>query len=152
MTRRSGAVWSGISTFDGNNEIAFFGVNDNAGPNTFTMVDQEVAPGSQIPTNGPLTAAFDTTYTLVGKIEHDGTGGPDTMSLSFFVDPDLDDAEPAPDAFTTLFPLAPINSNSLRLASGGSGAVEWGNLVVATTWESLNVNPADGDLDGMPDA
>lgn len=152
MTRRSGAVWSGISTFDGNNEIAFFGVNDNAGPNTFTMVDQEVAPGSQIPTNGPLTAAFDTTYTLVGKIEHDGTGGPDTMALSFFVDPDLDAAEPAPDAFTTLFPLAPINSNTLRLASGGTGAVEWGNLVVATTWESLNVSPADGDLDGMPDA
>jgi hypothetical protein len=152
MTRRSGADWGGLSTYDGTgNELFFFGVNSGSGVLQFAIVDQELAPGTNYFETVPTPVNVDETYTLVAKIEHDPAAQANGIELSLFINPDLSLGEPTANLVRLLSPAATINSNTIRLASGGSGIVEWGGLVLGTSWDALEVTPQDLDNDNMPD-
>lgn len=152
MTRRSGASWSGLSFYSGTgNEVLFFGANQIGMDTTFTIVDQEVVPGTNYRGAVPIEANDEETYVLVAKIEHDPAGQEDGIEASLFVNPDLGQAEPTADLSQLLIPTAIVDTNTIRLASGGVGIVEWGDLVLGTTWEALEAVPEDADADGLPD-
>ena len=43
-------------------------------------------------------------------------------------------------------------ATAVRLASGGSGATRWDDLVVGTTWNALQSNGTDSEPDGLRDS
>ena len=152
MLRRNGADFGGLSFFDGTaNEIFFFGVSTSSGTPNFAIVDQEVAPGTNYLGATPMPANFGEAYTVVGKIEYDPAAQADGIELSLFVNPDLSQGEPVPTIVQLVTPASVFNTNTIRLGSGGDGAVEWGGVVLATSWDALATAPADLDSDGMPD-
>ena len=152
MTRRSGASWGGLSTYNGTgNEIFFFGISTSSGVPRFAIVDQEVAPGTNYVETVPTPVNVDETYTLVAKIEHDPAAQANGIELSLFINPDLSLGEPTANLVQLLSPVAAINSNTLRFASGEGGNSEWGGLVLGTSWEALSAVADDLDNDEMPD-
>jgi len=152
MTRRSGASWGGLSFFSGTgNEIIFFGANYEGPGAVFNIVDQEVAPGTIYRGDTPVEAVADEKYVVVAKMEHDPAGQPDGIQASLFVNPDLGAAEPTPEITQLFVPAGVVDANTIRLASGGEGLVEWDGVVVGTTWDALGATAEDTDADGMAD-
>jgi hypothetical protein len=149
MTRRSGAEWGGISAYNGTgNELAFFGANVNGGPPTFAIVDQEQAPGTNYrePAD-PIILNDEESYEFVAKMEYTDLG----VELSLIADPDFSSPEPTPNINVIITPPGEFIMDHIRLNSGGTGAVEWESIVLATTWNGLDVEPTDLDSDGLPD-
>ncbi len=132
MTRSAGASWSGISAYDFGSERTFVGVvgAPNPASGNFEFSIGAPAPTSVYTGIAPVPGK---TYTLVCKIDYRN----DLMSL--WVNPDLTGLEPPPLAST---PFTIGNwTTGVRLASGGTGAVQWDNLVVARQWSALGIYP-----------
>ncbi|MGJ8726330.1 MAG: hypothetical protein ACSHYB_17410 [Roseibacillus sp.] len=141
MTYQTGVTYAGLSFFRNGAEQMFFGVSG---------LDQMLGIEEPGGVNDTVQAPIDgQTYTLVGAIGEDS--GSATAKL--FIDPDLTLAEPAfGDA--DLIPNNPANltPSAIRFISGGSGAIEWDNLVITTTWGALDTTtPTDSDGDGLRD-
>jgi len=143
VTRRAGASWGGCSLYDFWGEKMFIGVpgTQNAGAYTFGI--EETGTDNRAFT--PVAPAADQTYTIVAMLDFFNA------EIKMWVDPVLALGEAAnPAGATLLVSFSNMNGTALRFASGGSGQVEWDQIVVGTTWEALSVQPADGDNDGLP--
>ncbi|NNC87643.1 MAG: hypothetical protein HKN82_04185, partial [Akkermansiaceae bacterium] len=160
MTRRSGAVWSGMSLYHFGTEEIFVGVPstaydpDGAGPVPPAPAFGIEQSGDGLrsfafdngDTTSPLVPVDDTTHVIVARFDFD------TTTVRLFVDPDLDGPEPAAADAIFMPDPASMNGTAVRLGSGGSGPVIWDGLVAATAWSELDAVAEDGDGDGMPDA
>lgn len=135
MTRAANATWSGASSYDFGAERYLFGVpgaaNPASGEREFAIHDlnaDQWAYSGIAPVPGVK-------YTLVAKLDFDA----DVAAL--FLNPDLDGGEGANTPVAT-YPHTSDNwSSAIRLASGGSGAVQWDNVRVAYAWDELNDGP-----------
>lgn len=135
MTRSASTTWSGASSYDFGSERYLFGVpgaaNPASGVREFAIHDlntDQWAYSGIVPVPGVK-------YTLVAKLDFDG----DVAAL--YLDPDLESGEGANTPVAS-YPHTSTNwSSSIRLASGGSGAVQWDNVRVAYTWDQLNDGP-----------
>ena len=112
----------GFSSHDFSPERLFFGKTDS-GPNFRVRV---FGTGDGI---SSFPAAANTTYTFVAKLDFAND------VIAFFVNPDLNQTEPAAD--TSIAYTGTHWSTAVRLASGPGGEITWDNLVVATTWDDL---------------
>nr|WP_226895580.1 PQQ-dependent sugar dehydrogenase [Luteolibacter marinus] len=135
MTREEGATWSGASSYDFGAERYLFGVpgaaNPASGEREFAIHDLNA---DQWGYSG-IAPVPGVKYTLVAKLDFDN----DVAAL--FLNPDLNQSEAA-NAPVATYPHTSGNwSTSIRLASGGSGSVEWDNVRVAYAWEGLNDGP-----------
>jgi glucose/arabinose dehydrogenase len=135
MTRGADVQWSGASTYDFATERYLFGVPGAANPasgNREFAIHNLTAGQWSYSGIAPVTGQ---TYTLVAKLDFDN----DIAAL--YLDPNLDQAE----GLNTPVAIYPHTSNnwssSIRLASGGTGPVEWDNLRVAYSWGDLNDGP-----------
>jgi glucose/arabinose dehydrogenase len=135
MTRGADVAWSGASSYDFTQERYLFGVpgaaNPASGNREFAIHDLNA---NQWAYSGiaPVTGQ---TYTLVAKLDFDG----DVAAL--YLDPDLAQAENLNTPVAT-YPHTSNNwSSSIRLASGGTGPVEWDNVRIAYSWAELNDGP-----------
>lgn len=143
MTRGADTQWSGASSFDFGQERYLFGVpgaaNPASGSREFAIHDLNTNQWSYsgiVPVTGQ-------TYMLVAKIDFDS----DIAAL--YLDPDLAQAESLNDP-VAVYPHTSDNwSSSVRLASGGSGQVQWDNLRVAYTWGELNDGPPIANDDSV---
>ncbi len=86
-------------------------------------------------TTSTTAVAANTTYTLVAKLDF-GNGTTGTASLFLVLESDLNAAEPAVPLVTRSF-NSTFWSSRLKLASTGTAAVTWDDLVIATSWDSL---------------
>jgi hypothetical protein len=144
--RQTGATWSGMSLYDFGTERIFLGVPSAANPvsgvNEFGI--QQSAGG--IVSYSGIAPVAGTTYTLVGKYDFAAS------RVDLWVNPDLDAPEGSSTILATLnVTPAQMNATAVRLGSGGTGQTGWDQLVVGTTWDSLDSIPSDSDGDGMPD-
>ena len=144
VTFDPGVTYGGLSFYSNGTENLFFGMlGDGSGR---FGVEETGGGGGSI--SGDLVVPGQT-YTLVGVIAEDGSG----PYAKVFIDPDLGAAEPeiGDIEFGVINPEK-LYPSAIRIASGGTGAVVWDDLVLATTWASLSSQPVDGDLDDLRDA
>ncbi len=135
MTRSAGTTWSGASSYDFGAERYLFGVpgaaNPVSGVREFAIHDlntDQWAYSGIVPVPGVK-------YSLVAKLDFDA----DVAAL--YLNPDLNAAESA-NVPVASYPHTSDNwSSSIRLASGGTGAVQWDNVRVAHSWAELNDGP-----------
>jgi glucose/arabinose dehydrogenase len=135
MTREANTTWSGASSYDFGAERYLFGVpgaaNPVSGVREFAIHDlntDQWAYSGIAPVPGVK-------YSLVAKLDFDA----DVAAL--YLNPDLDAAEGANLPVAT-YPHTSDNwSTAIRLASGGTGAVQWDNVRVAHSWADLNDGP-----------
>lgn len=114
----------GLSTYDFGTERIFFG-------KPFNEANFGIATANGFGSaTSSITVAANTTYTIVAKVDYPND------SLSLFINPDLNAAEPAPHAVKTGYTTNNF-STAVRLASSPGDPVLWDNLVVATTWADL---------------
>jgi hypothetical protein len=144
--RQTGATWSGLSLYDFGNERIFLGVpsatNPTSGLHEFGI---QQSAGGVINYSGVAPVAG-TTYTLVGKYDFAAS------RVDLWVNPNLAAAEGSSTIAATLnITPAQMNATGIRLGSGGTAQTGWDQLVVGTTWDSLDSIPSDTDGDGMPD-
>jgi hypothetical protein len=145
--RQPGAEWSGMSLYNFGEEEIFVGVpsavNPVSGVREFGM---EQSAGAVRAFSG-IAPAAETNYTIVAKYDFAAS------RVDLWVNPDLSAPE-NPSAIVATLNIAPteMNGTALRLASGGTGATGWDQLVAGTTWSALSSQPADTDGDRMPDA
>lgn len=131
LTRGEGTAWSGISGYDFGTERFFGGVLGAPNPASGKYEFSLGGPGGDLYTG--IAPEPGKAYTLVMKVDY----ARDTLSL--WVNPDLTQAEPAPNLSK---PFTLTNwTTAVRLASGGSSAAEWDNLVVGYAWSALGVFP-----------
>lgn len=135
MTRSAGATWSGASSYDFGTERYLFGVpgaaNPVSGVREFAIHDlnnDQWAYSGIAPVPGVR-------YTLVARLDFDA----DIAAL--YLDPDLGKGEGENVPVAAYSHTSGNWSSSIRLASGGSGAVEWDNVRVAHAWEDLDDGP-----------
>ena len=135
MTRGANATWSGASSYDFGTERYLFGVpgaaNPVSGVREFAIHDlnaDQWAYSGIAPVEGVK-------YTLVAKLDFDA----DVAAL--YLNPNLDQGEASSTPVASCPHTSENWSSSIRLASGGSGAVQWDNVRVAYTWEDLNDGP-----------
>lgn len=138
LTRSAGTTWSGISAYDFGTERTFIGVVDAPNPGSGNREFSIGAPAAA-PVYTGISPVPGVTYTLVCKIDFNND------LLSLWINPDLEGAEPAPVA-TTPFVLTNWLT-AVRLASGGTDAAAWDNLVVGRTWDALGEFPGAGGDD-----
>jgi glucose/arabinose dehydrogenase/mono/diheme cytochrome c family protein len=146
MTRREGASWSGASSYDFTAEKYLFGVptavNPATGNREFAIHD---LGGGQWSFSGiqPVTGR---TYTLVAKLDFQAN------VAALYVDPNLALSEAQNTPVATYAHTSANWSSAVRLASGGSGQVEWDNLRVSHDWDGLTDGPpiAHDDEATMP--
>ncbi|MBP7948186.1 MAG: hypothetical protein KA004_00930 [Verrucomicrobiales bacterium] len=125
----------GLSSYDFGDERVFFGKPFGQGHFGVGVTGNTLASGFPVAPN--------TTYTLVTKLDYL------TSTAAIFVNPDLSAPEPVP-LLSLSFDTTKW-STAVRLASAGSGAVTWDDLVVATAWSDLApvvVTTADDEDDG----
>lgn len=135
LTRSAGTTWSGASSYDFGAERYLFGVpgaaNPVSGVREFAIHDlntDQWAYSGIAPVPGVK-------YTLVAKLDYDA----DIAAL--YLNPDLDGGEASNTPVAT-YPHTSDNwSSAIRLASGGTGAVNWDNVRVAYSWNDLNDGP-----------
>jgi len=135
MTRSADTAWSGASTYDFGAERYLFGVpgaaNPVSGVREFAIHDLNA---NQWAYSG-IAPVPGVKYLLVAKLDFDA----DVAEL--FLNPNLDEGE-ASSTPVASYPHTSVNwSSSIRLASGGTGAVQWDNVRVAYTWGDLNDGP-----------
>ncbi|RYD46452.1 MAG: hypothetical protein EOP85_07395, partial [Verrucomicrobiaceae bacterium] len=145
MTRGTDADWCGLSSFNFNAEQLFFGLYPD-GSNRFSIYDQRSSTPLVV---SPVTVNVGQKYTLVVRMDITPLGGTGCQ-LRLYVDPDLNAAENPATAVASVFLPGLNRSTSLRVASGGTGLVEWDDLTVATSWESLRVHPVTTFADSGP--
>jgi glucose/arabinose dehydrogenase len=143
MTRGPDVQWSGASSYDFGQERYLFGVpgaaNPVSGNREFAIHDLNTDQWSYSGI-APVTGQ---TYLLVAKLDFDG----DIAAL--YLDPDLAQAEDL-NTPVAVYPHTSENwSSSIRLASGGTGQVQWDNLRVAYTWAELNDGPPVANDDSV---
>ena len=135
MTRTANATWSGASSFDFVTERYLFGVpgaaNPVSGVREFAIHDLNADQWSYsgiVPVPGVK-------YSLVAKLDFDA----DVAAL--YLNPDLASGEGANTPVAT-YPHTSDNwSTAIRLASGGTGAVQWDNVRVAHSWSDIKDAP-----------
>jgi Bacterial TSP3 repeat len=147
ITRQAGATWSGLSLYDFGAEKVFLGVPSGVNPVSGVLeygIQQSV--GGVVAYSGvaPVTG---TPVTLVARYDFAAS------RVDLWVNPNLAASEGSSNILATLnVTPAQMRATSLRLGSGGSGTTGWDQLVVGTTWDTLDSLPSDSDGDGMPDA
>lgn len=147
ITRQAGATWSGLSLYDFGAEKVFLGVPSGVNPASGVLeygIQQSV--GTVVAYSGvaPVTG---TPVTLVARYDFAAS------RVDMWVNPNLAAPEGSSPILATLnVTPAQMKATSLRLGSGGSGTTGWDQLVVGTTWDTLDSLPSDSDGDGMPDA
>ena len=144
MTFEDGVSWGGLSLFATGEEEIFFGVSDDGTGTTnsvFKIDESNVSSENSLTT--PIAGV---TYTMVVAMN----AASEVCYL--WLDPDLESVEPGADIVKTLILPENLRCDTIRFASGGTGAIFWDNLVVGTTWESLSTSDSDSDSDGLPDA
>ncbi|NNM30129.1 MAG: hypothetical protein HKO57_11450, partial [Akkermansiaceae bacterium] len=149
LTRRAGAVWSGMSLYNFGAEEIFIGVPgaQNAGAYTFGIEESGTGnpPAFAFDGTTPIVPVDDSTNVLVACLDFANT------TIRLFINPDLSQPEPAvPNAVLNPDP-SNMNGTAVRLGSGGAGQSEWDGLVAATAWSALGVVATDSDGDGLPD-
>ncbi len=133
MNRAAGADWSGVSSYDFGAERIFFGVPGGQGASKyFGINDSGSSLSSHIQQDGR-------TYTLVGQVDFDA----DVLRL--WVDPSRHHR--ALDRHRRAYTDGSW-ATALRLASGGTAATTWDDLLVATTWDDLGLPEQTDDLYG----
>lgn len=135
MTREANTTWSGASSYDFGAERYLFGVpgaaNPVSGVREFAIHDLNTDQWSY----SGIAPVPGVKYSLVAKLDFDA----DIAAL--YLNPDLDAAEGANLPVAT-YPHTSDNwSTAIRLASGGTGAVQWDNVRVAHSWADLNDGP-----------
>ena len=129
----------GISSVNAGTEVFYFG--KRGGSTTFGV--EQVGVGG---TNGGFIIQADQTYTLVVQVDLPGD------RIRLYVNPNLSVAQGS-NALALVadqFYNGTAASTGVRFAAGtGSTPIRWDNLVVATTWEELQVTvvttPVDED-------
>jgi len=135
MTRGEGTTWSGASSYDFGTERYLFGVpgaaNPASGVREFAIHN---LTGNQWAYSG-IAPVAGVKYTLVAKLDFDA----DVAAL--YLNPDLGAGEDSNLPVASYAHTSVNWSSSIRLASGGSGAVAWDNVRVAYKWADLNDGP-----------
>ncbi len=144
VSRLPGAAWSGLSFMVNGTEELFFGVPGALDEGQRKFGIEEAGVDNRAFTD--IAPADRETYTMVVKV--DCFGG----LASIWIDPDTSLPEPTPDGELQLFEISSSGASAVRLASGGTGATRWDDLVVATNWAGLHQPPSvDVDADGLRD-
>ncbi|WP_035604220.1 PQQ-dependent sugar dehydrogenase [Haloferula sp. BvORR071] len=135
MTRAVNATWSGASTYDFGTERYLFGVpgatNPVSGLREFAIHDLNTNQWSY----SGIAPVDGVKYTLVAKLDFDAN------VAALYLNPALGQSEASNTPVAT-YPHTSDNwSSAIRLASGGTGAVQWDNIRVAYTWADLNDAP-----------
>ncbi|WP_193214047.1 hypothetical protein [Luteolibacter marinus] len=147
ITRQAGATWSGLSLYDFGAEKIFLGVPNGVNPESGVReygVEQSNPQVTAFSGIAPVTGA---PVTLVARYNFA------TSTIDLWVNPNLGAPEGSSPILATLnADPAQMNATALRLGSGGTGTTGWDQLVVGTTWDTLDSLPSDSDGDGMPDA
>ncbi|QDT07446.1 Quinoprotein glucose dehydrogenase B precursor [Rubripirellula lacrimiformis] len=126
LTRASGATWCGISSCDSMKKRVFFGVPSDPDPASGVRAFAV----STLDTNySAIVAEDDKSHTLVTKVDFAN----DVVCL--WVDPDLSQPEPKPDAAWPY--LGEDSSSAVSLSSGGSAPTSWDDLCVGTSWSAI---------------
>ncbi|MCX6856153.1 MAG: hypothetical protein NTV80_14745 [Verrucomicrobia bacterium] len=115
----------GISSVNAGTEVFYFGKR-GVSPN---WAVEQVGVGG---TNGSLAVLQNQTYTLVAEVDLDPPG-----LIRLYVNPNLSAAQSANTPTASQAYSGTAASTGVRFAAGT--AVRWDNLVVATTWEELQV-------------
>ncbi|WP_035604218.1 hypothetical protein [Haloferula sp. BvORR071] len=146
LVRQAGASWSGVSLYDFGAEKIFLGVPSAASPSSGQIeFGIEQSNGATRAFSG-ISPVVGTAYTLVGRYDFAAS------KVDLYVNPDLSLPEGSSTVRATLnITPAQMNATGIRLASGGSGPTAWDQMVIGTTWDSLDSLPSDSDGDGMPD-
>ena len=142
MKRAASAMWSGISSYEFDNERLFFGVTGGGAGSDTIGID-----GSGTGVTGSVQLTDGTTYTLLAVIDYDhGTAG-------LFVNPGPDDfwnpADGSNSADVTRAYTGTHWSTAARLAS--SGQATWDNLVVALDPRSVGLRTVGSESFSYPD-
>lgn len=139
MTRSSGAVWSGASSYDFGSERIFFGV-PGAGAATDTIGIEESGVGSTLGTISLVDGQF---YNMVGVVDFDS----DRVGL--FVNPDGSDTwTPSGGTADVTRTYTGTNwSSAVRFGSGGE--TTWDNFRVATTFGEAIPEPTGALLSSI---
>jgi glucose/arabinose dehydrogenase len=141
MTRSENTTWSGASSYDFGTERYLFGVpgavNPASGVREFAIHN---LTGNQWAYSG-IAPVAGVKYTLVAKLDFDA----DVAAL--YLNPDLGAGEASNTPVASYAHTSTNWSSSIRLASGGSGAVQWDNVRVAYTWSDLNDGPPSANDD-----
>lgn len=138
VTREPGASWSGLSFMVNGQEETFFGVSGNV----FGI--EESGQGNSMFSS--IVANDHQAYNVVVKI--DCFAG----VAYLWVDPDLGQSEPAADVELVTHLFSSTRGSAVRLGSGGTGRTRWDDLVVGTTWSSLQSGGTDSEPDGLRDS
>lgn len=146
ILRRAGATWSGMSLYDFGAERIFVGVPTAANPESGLSEFGIEQTSNDVQVYTGIAPATDTTYTLVARYDFTAS------RVDLWVNPDLGAPEGSSAIAATLnITPSQMNATGVRLGSGGAGVTAWDQLVVGTTWNSLDSVPSDSDGDGMPD-
>jgi hypothetical protein len=146
LTRQAGASWSGVSLYDLGAEKIFVGVPSAASPASGQQEFGIEQNSNAVRAFSGVVAVTGTPYTLVARYDFVAS------RVDIWVDPDLAASEGSSPIRATLnITPAQMNATGIRLGSGGGGSTGWDQLVVGTTWDSLDSLPSDSDGDGMPD-
>ena len=139
LTRQDGASWSGLSVFEFERERIFLGVPfvDNPESSRQEFAIEQTLNGARAFSGVPVE--FGKSYTMVARLDFAAS------RVDLRVNPDLSAPEQSSPVVATLS-ITPrqMNATGVRLGSGGSGATEWDELVVGTTWDSLRSRPDEG--------
>ncbi|MES2661241.1 MAG: PQQ-dependent sugar dehydrogenase [Verrucomicrobiota bacterium] len=135
MTRNAGVTWGGASSYDFGGERYLFGVpgaaNPVSGQREFAIHDlntnNHAYSGIQ-PVAGQI-------YTLVAKLDYANN------IAALYLNPNLSLSEISNTPVATYAHTSDNWTSAIRFGSGGTGAVEWDNLRVATTWDGLKDQP-----------
>ncbi len=132
LTRGADATTSGISTFDNGEERLYAGVLNDVNPVSGNREFSFGGAGLPNVYTGlqPVTGQK---YTLVLKVDYTAD------LISFFVNPVLTGAEPAPLASAPLTPIRNFWTTAMRVYSGGVST--WDNVIVGREWTALAAFP-----------
>ncbi len=134
MTRGTDATWCGLSSFSFEEERLFFGLFPD-GTGKFSIYDQRTFTRLALSTQDVTVGQK---FTMVVRMDINTLGGLGSQ-LRIYLNPNVNAPENPASAVASAVLPGRNPSTALRLASGGGGLVEWDNLLVTTTWDSLRV-------------